>query len=226
METILGFLIIAPPFLFAVVIHEYSHGRMALRFGDPTAKMAGRLTLNPLSHLDPIGSIIIPIFLYVSSGFIFGWAKPVPVNPYYFRDPRRDMMWVSLAGPGANILIAFGLGLVIRFLSVLPINPDLQSSPFGIIIHMIVYGLIINLILAFFNLIPIPPLDGSKILMGILPPQYAEPLIQLERYGFLLLIGIIFISQALHVPILSWILFPFVSFFSYLFAGADLTRFL
>lgn len=219
MDTILGFLIIAPPILFALTVHEYAHGWVALKFGDPTAKMAGRLTLNPLSHLDPIGTIML--FL-----IHLGWAKPVPVNPYYFRNPRKDMMWVSLAGPGANILTALGFGLVIRFLNFFPINPDLGSPLSGIIIQMIVFGLIINLVLAFFNLIPIPPLDGSKILMGILPPQYEEPLMQLERFGPFLLLGIIFIGRALHIPILWGILSPFVSFFSYLFAGADLTGFL
>lgn len=219
MEMILQFLIIAPPILFALTVHEYAHGWVALKFGDPTAKMAGRLTLNPLSHLDPIGTIML--FL-----IHLGWAKPVPVNPYYFRDPRRDMMWVSLAGPGANILAAFGFGLIIRFLNLFPANPDMHSSLFGVIVQMIVFGLVINLILAFFNLIPIPPLDGSKILAGILPPEYEEPLLQLERFGPFLLIGIIFIGRALHIPILWGILSPFVSFFSYLFAGADLTRFL
>ena len=219
MDRILQFLIIAPPILFALTVHEYAHGWVALRFGDPTAKNAGRLTLNPLSHLDPIGTIML--FL-----IHLGWAKPVPVNPYYLHDPKRDMIWVSLAGPGANMLTALGCGLVIRFLNILPMNPDLHSSVFGIIIQMIVFGLIINLVLAFFNLIPIPPLDGSKILMGILPPQYEEPFMQLERFGPFLLIGIILIGQALHVPILWGILSPFVSFFSYLFAGADFTRFL
>jgi len=135
-------------------------------------------------------------------------------------------MWVSLAGPGANILAAFGFGLIIRFLNLFPANPNLHSSFFGVIVQMIVFGLVINLILAFFNLIPIPPLDGSKILAGILPPEYEEPFMQLERFGPFLLIGIIFIGRALHIPILWGILSPFVSFFSYLFAGADLTRFL
>ena len=121
MEMILQFLIIAPPILFALTVHEYAHGWVALKFGDPTAKMAGRLTLNPLSHLDPIGTIML--FL-----IHLGWAKPVPVNPYYFRDPRRDMMWVSFAGPGANILAAFGFGLIIRFLNLFPANPDVPKA--------------------------------------------------------------------------------------------------
>jgi Zn-dependent protease len=219
METILGFLIIAPPILFALTVHEYAHGWVALRFGDPTARDAGRLTLNPISHLDPIGTIML--FL-----IHLGWAKPVPVNPYYFRNPRKDMMWVSLAGPGANMLVAFCLGVIIRFLNLFPAAPGLEASFFGVIVQMIVFGLVINLILAFFNLLPIPPLDGSKILMGILPPQYEEPLMQLERFGPFLLIAIIFIGRALHIPILWGILSPFVSFFSYVFAGADLSRFL
>lgn len=218
MDRIISFLIIAPPILFALTVHEYAHGWMALRYGDPTAKNAGRLTLNPLSHLDPIGTLML--FLVH-----LGWAKPVPVNPYYLRHPKQDMIWVSLAGPGANMLTAFAFGLVIRLLLPLSGNIEIGSSFFGILTMMIVYGLMINLSLAVFNLIPLPPLDGSKILMGLLPIEYEHRMIQLERIGPFLLIGIIVIGNLSGVPILWGIIHPFVSFFSFLFAGVDLTRF-
>ncbi|NIM98767.1 MAG: site-2 protease family protein [candidate division Zixibacteria bacterium] len=218
MDRIIGLLLIAPPILFALTVHEYAHGWMALRFGDPTAKDAGRLTLNPLSHLDPIGTIMLFIVH-------LGWAKPVPVNPYYFRNPKSDMMWVSLAGPGANLLTAFACGLVLRIINPFSGSFQMGSSVLGILVMMIVYGMMINLVLAFFNLIPLPPLDGSKILMGLLPAGYEYQMIQLERIGPFLLIGIIVMGNLAGVPILWGIIGPFVSFFSFVFAGADLSGF-
>lgn len=218
MERIISLLIIAPPILFALTVHEYAHGWVAYKYGDPTAKNAGRLTLNPLSHLDPLGTIML--FLVH-----LGWAKPVPVNPYYLRNPKKDLIWVSLAGPGANILTALACGLIIRLIH--PVSGYLMfgSSSFSVFALMLVYGMMINLVLAFFNLIPLPPLDGSKILMGLLPSQYEYKMEQLERFGPFLLIGIIMVTSFAGIPILSWILSPFVNFFSYLFAGADFSRF-
>lgn len=218
MDRIIQLLIIAPPILFALTVHEYAHGRMALRFGDPTARDAGRLTLNPLSHLDPIGTLMLFIVH-------LGWAKPVPINPYYFRHPKKDIIWVSLAGPGANILTAFACGLVMRLIHPLSGYLEMGSSFLGILSMMVMYGMMINLVLAFFNLIPLPPLDGSKILMGLLPIEYENQMMQLERIGPFLLIGIIVISNVFGMNILWRILSPFVNFFSYLFAGADFTRF-
>jgi Zn-dependent protease len=218
LDRILSLLIIAPPILFALTVHEYAHGWMAFRYGDPTAKNAGRLTLNPLSHLDPIGTIML--FL-----IHLGWAKPVPVNPYYLRHPKRDMIWVSLAGPGANMLTALACGLVIRLVNPLSAYLQMGSSFLGILALMVVYGMMINIVLAIFNLIPLPPLDGSKILRGLLPDQYEHQMDQLERIGPFLLLGIILVTSFAGIPILSWIVTPFVSFFSYLFAGADFSRF-
>jgi Zn-dependent protease len=210
-------ILIAPPILFAITVHEYAHGRMALRFGDPTAKYAGRLTLNPIAHIDPIG--LIMLFLVH-----FGWAKPVPVNPYNLRDPKRDMIWVSLAGPASNLLTAFGCGLLFRFLAPFVSQVDLASIG-GIIIYMLAFSVIINIALAFFNLIPIPPLDGSKILMGIAPPEYEGQIAQLERYGPLLLMGLIFVPYLLlRINLIWFFLRPFISIFSLIFAGIDLTR--
>jgi Zn-dependent protease len=218
LDTVLSLLIIAPPILFALTVHEYAHGWMALRFGDPTARDAGRLTLNPLSHLDPIGTLMLFIVH-------LGWAKPVPVNPYNFRNPKKDMMWVSLAGPGTNFVTAFACGLLLRLISPFSGSLEMGSSAFGILLMMIVYGMMINLVLCFFNLIPLPPLDGSKILMGLLPPEYEHYIVQLERFGPFLLIGIIMIGRMANIPILWGILNPFVSFFSYVFAGVDLSSF-
>ncbi|MEA1986998.1 MAG: site-2 protease family protein, partial [Candidatus Marinimicrobia bacterium] len=154
-------LALAVPILFALTIHELSHGMVAYYFGDPTAKNAGRLTLNPLAHLDPIGTLMIFIVH-------FGWAKPVPVNPAYLRNPKKDMIWISLAGPASNMVLAFITGLLIR---VVGLNIT-DNFTLDFIKMMLYYSLTINLALAVFNLIPIPPLDGSKILAGLLPPKY------------------------------------------------------
>ena len=149
-----SFLLLAPPILLAITFHEYAHGWTAMKFGDPTAKMMGRLTLNPLVHLDPIGTLML--FLVH-----FGWAKPVPVDPRYFSDPKRQMLWVALAGPVANMILAFFSGiLIIGFAS----SNFMFSSNTALIGNMLVYSLQINLALAVFNMLPIPPLDGSKIL--------------------------------------------------------------
>ncbi len=174
--------------IFSVILHECAHGLAAERCGDPTARQAGRITLNPIPHLDPIGSIFLPgimilMSLVTGSGFIFGWAKPVPINPYNLNDPKRDMMWVGLAGPATNFAVALFLALVFRLLAI--------SASLGAVI--LFYGITINLILGFFNLIPIPPLDGSRILSGLLPEEYAYKLSRIEPFGFMILI-ILFIS--------------------------------
>jgi Zn-dependent protease len=179
--TIIFFLIVL---LFSIVIHEVSHGSVANFLGDPTAKYEGRLTLNPIKHLDPIGSILFPLLLLLftrGQGPIFGWAKPVPINPYNFKNPKWDEAKVAIAGPGANILIALFFGLLTRFFS-LPIS---LFNLFSIIV-------ILNLLLALFNLIPIPPLDGSHILFTFLPERYWKAKLILQQYGFLFLIFFIF----------------------------------
>ncbi|MEO0078014.1 MAG: site-2 protease family protein [candidate division WOR-3 bacterium] len=204
MPSIQTILLSAPAILFGLTIHEFSHGYVAWLLGDPTARMIGRLTLNPLKHLDPIGTIALFLFR-------FGWARPVPINPAYFRHPTRDLALASLAGPGSNLLTAALAGIVVRVLDLAHVTgfPLLLAS----------YFVIFNLILCFFNLIPIPPLDGSRLLYHLLPRNLAEQLAGLERYGFIILMGIVFIGQFTGVSLFSIYLEPLVRLFSLLFAG-------
>lgn len=170
--------------LFSIVIHEVSHGSVADSLGDPTARYSGRLTLNPLKHLDPFGSVILPLLLLLftaGQGPIFGWAKPVPINPYNFRNPSSDSAKVALAGPGSNILVALIFGLAIRFFSL----PSAILTFFSIVV-------ILNLLLAVFNLVPIPPLDGSYILFSFLPEKYFKFKTIFQQYGLFILIFFIF----------------------------------
>ena len=212
MNFITQLILIAPPILLALTVHEYAHGWTADKLGDPTARYAGRLTLNPIAHLDPIGTLMLFIVH-------IGWAKPVPVNPYNFQNPKKDMIWVSLAGPGANLLTAFALGTLLRLFD---INTLTFSNPLNIIVIMLTYGVFINIILAVFNLIPIAPLDGSKILLGLLPPEQAYKYQQWEPYGPMILMGLILMGAVLHIPILWMVMRPFISIFSILFTGHDL----
>ncbi len=212
MLNLQSLILLIPVILLALTVHEYSHGLMAYRLGDPTAKYAGRLTFNPISHLDPIGTIML--FLVG-----FGWAKPVPVDPRHFANPKRDMLWVALAGPASNMVLAFLSGLVIRFINAQP-EPVLSGAVGGYIGILLVRSLQINLALAVFNLLPIPPLDGSKVLYGLLPPQYEHVAYNLERYGPGILFGLILLGMVTGVSILWAFIGPFVHFFSLLFAGA------
>ncbi|MBZ9569840.1 site-2 protease family protein [Patescibacteria group bacterium] len=197
METIIFSLIIL---LFSVVIHEVSHGVMADYLGDPTAKYAGRLSLNPVRHLDFFGSIILPLITYFLFGFPIGAAKPVPINPYNFRNPKYDGVKVALAGPGANLFIALFFGLVIRFF------PALSAFP-GFYL-MFSYIVTINLLLAIFNLLPVPPLDGSHVIFALLPRSMENIKIFLRQYWLFVLFFLIFSLQLiwpLIFKLLSWI---------------------
>lgn len=196
-QIILQIIILGPPFLFALTLHELAHGYIAMRLGDPTAKNEGRLTMNPIKHLDPIG-VLAFIFIRI------GWAKPVPVNPVYFKDPRKGMLLVSLAGPGTNILLAVASALLYKFLMLLPALPAAIGYPLGAMLQASVW---INIMLALFNLLPIPPLDGSKILMGVLPPRAARTYEQYETYGFILIL-ILFLTG-----IIGRVILPLIDFF-------------
>lgn len=185
MENALFFIAVL---LLSVIIHEVAHGYAAWKLGDPTAKNAGRLSLNPLVHLDPIGSFVVPalIFFSTNGAGIFGWAKPVPFNPYNLRNPRSGEAIIAAAGPLSNILVAlFFAGLIRAGMLV-----GLLSSSF---VEASIFIIYINILLAFFNMIPIPPLDGSKILFSILPTRYQDIRLVLEQYGFVILLLLIFV---------------------------------
>ncbi len=173
-------------FVISVMAHEVAHGYVAYLCGDPTAKLAGRLTFNPLAHIDPIRTVILPLVIWYSTGFIFGGAKPVPVNPLNFRNPKRDGILVSLAGVATNLLIAVALAVLIRTLLVTQVFAMTSVGT-----RALEYGVMINLLLAFFNLLPVPPLDGSHVLAAMLPPQAAAAYQSLRETGFILLMILI-----------------------------------
>ncbi len=180
---------IAPGFLLAITVHEFTHGYIAYKFGDPTAKLAGRLTFNPISHLDPIGTIILVLTRMI------GWAKPVPVDPRYFKNPRTDMLWVSLGGPAANLVSAAILAILIHVLIFITggqLSGQISTLILVPLYMILLFAVKINVVLAVFNLIPVPPLDGSKILSGLLPRRQAYEFEKLEPYGFIILIVLIF----------------------------------
>ncbi|MBL7136556.1 MAG: site-2 protease family protein [Candidatus Marinimicrobia bacterium] len=203
--------LLIPPILLALTFHEYMHGYTAYRLGDPTAKYAGRLTFNPLAHLDPIGTLMV--FLVH-----FGWAKPVPVNPSYFHDPKRDMLIVSVAGPAANMVLALLSGILVRFVraGALSFLPQFILQPIYI---MLILSLQINIALAIFNIIPLPPLDGSKILYGMLPHKYDYIIDDVERYGPFILMGVILFGWMTKISIIGAFISPFINFFSNIFGG-------
>jgi len=185
-------------FAIAITVHESSHGWMADRLGDRTARAMGRISLNPLVHIDPIGTVILPLLLILTRApFIFGWAKPVPVNPYNLRNPRKDMLWIGLSGPSANIITAIIFSFILRAGLIIP-----NSLGQAFVIQVI----LINLVLAVFNLIPVPPLDGYQILSGLLPREAAISYSRIEPYGMWILLGLLFLRVIDFI--ISGIVFP------------------
>ena len=174
------------PLLFAITLHEAAHGWVASKLGDHTARMMGRVTLDPTKHIDPIGTIAIPLVLLISSsGFIFGWAKPVPINFNALRSGKSGMVLVALAGPGANLLMAIGW----LFVMIIAINMNIP-----VLIEMGRVGILVNCVLAVFNLLPIPPLDGSRVISALLPNRLSYQYNQLEQYGLYILLGLMFLG--------------------------------
>jgi Zn-dependent protease len=204
----------ALPLLFAIVLHEYAHGWVADKCGDSTARRLGRLTVNPLVHIDPFGTIIVPLIcLLLPGSFLLGWAKPVPVDPRNMRQPRRDMALVAAAGPGMNFLLAVGSAVVLAWM--VSINPSLLSMDSGDaapneetswtalmllpLAVMAFYSVLVNVFLGIFNLMPIPPLDGGRIMVSVLPPRPALALARLEPYGMMILVGLLVFDRELRI---------------------------
>ncbi len=193
------------PVLFAITIHEVAHGWVANKLGDSTAKMLGRLTLNPFKHIDPIGTVVVPLaMVLLQTGFVFGWAKPVPVNMRNLNSPRKDMAIVAAAGPISNLIMAVFWVFIFKLGSSVISDPNIAKG----IMAMGQAGIIINLILFIFNLLPIPPLDGSKVLSGIVPPSVSAIMDKIEPYGLFIVIGLLYfgVLNAIITPVLDFFL--------------------
>ena len=198
------------PVLLAITVHETAHGWVARRFGDKTAEMLGRLTLNPIKHVDPVGTILVPaLMLLLPVGFVFGWAKPVPVDWRNFKHPKQDMAWVAVAGPLSNLLMALVWALAARFALGLPADTWLALP----LLFMGVAGIFINTILMVLNLLPLPPLDGGRVVTGLLPAPYAYQFARIEPYGFFILLALLFTG------ILSFVMSPLIELFLQLMAS-------
>lgn len=207
-------LILAPPILIAITFHEVSHGYVAYKLGDPTAKFMGRLTLNPLASIDLFGTILLPIMTYILTGFVFGYAKPVPINPMNFKNPRKGMALSALAGPVTNIVLAV-LSVILLKLIIIPLNMALSDTisetillPFKMILEASTQ---INVILAVVNMIPIPPLDGGRVLVGLLPQRQAISFSKIERFGMIIILLLFYSGIA------NFLIRPVITFFLKLF---------
>ncbi len=206
----LSLIIQLPVLIFSVILHEVSHGWMAEKFGDDTARLMGRITFNPIPHIDLFGTIILPVLALLTGAPVFGWAKPVPVNGYRLRNPDRDMIWVALAGPGSNLLLAVlcgGAMWVLRTYAFLPESVAISATE---LLRLI---MVVNVILPVFNLFPIPPLDGSRVLAGLLPSKLAYEYSKLEQYGFFIVIIL------LTTGILPRLMSPIMNFLIVLLSG-------
>lgn len=196
--------IFALPVLFAITLHEAAHGYVARHFGDLTAHQAGRISLNPLRHIDPIGTVVVPLIMFLTAGFLFGWAKPVPVDFARLRRPKQDMLWVAIAGPGANLFMAI-LWILIAKLTL----QSAGSSVGAWFYAMAQAGITINVVLMVLNLLPLPPLDGGRVAVSLLPQPYSYRFSKIEPYGMFILIGLLLLE--FNTPG-GLILFPLVQF--------------
>lgn len=196
----------AVPIIFAITVHEAAHGYAAKFFGDLTAEKLGRITLNPLKHIDPLGTVILPAITLMVGGVLFGWAKPVPVNFGNLRNPKKDMLWVAAAGPASNLVMAILWGILLGF-----VKRGLDAGEFPtaayLFVEMAYVGITINIVLMVLNLLPLPPLDGGRIAVSLLPNNLAIQLSRTEKYGFVILIALMFMG------VLGKILSPFIGFF-------------
>ena len=191
MNTIQTITIWALPVLFAITLHEVAHGWVAKKFGDTTAQSLGRLSLNPLKHIDPVGTILVPIVLILVTGYAFGWAKPVPVNFNQLRNPKKDMVWVAAAGPFANVLMTIIWSIIL----ITAIGGTGSGNKFAeFFVYMSMAGIFINLVLMVLNLLPIPPLDGGRVLSGLVPNNISALLSKIEPYGLFILLGLMFMG--------------------------------
>ena len=205
-------IILVPPLLLAITLHEVAHGWAALRFGDTTAKAQGRLSLNPLRHVDPVGTVLVPALMYLFSGFIFGWAKPVPVNYARLRRPQGQMALVALAGPGSNLVMALAWALVM----VLGRHLEATVPWLGLPLHLMGQaGIFVNIIIGVLNMLPVPPLDGSRVLAGVLPARQARWLARIEPYGLVILVLLLVtgVLQVILWPPIDWLSRLFYSTF-------------
>jgi len=189
----------AIPVLFAITLHEAAHGYVARHFGDMTAYQQGRISLNPLRHIDPVGTILLPLLTLWMGGILFGWAKPVPVDFSALRRPKQDMLWVAIAGPASNLVMAFGWALLYKLTWLFPGNYFAEP-----LMGMAEWGIKINIILMVLNLLPLPPLDGGRVAVSMLPHRQAYQLAKIEPYGMFILIFLAI------TPVLGWILLPMV----------------
>ncbi|HSI25221.1 MAG TPA: site-2 protease family protein [Methylotenera sp.] len=203
---ILKIIISAVPIIFAITVHEASHGYAAKYFGDLTAERMGRISLNPFRHIDLVGTILLPALTLIVGGILFGWAKPVPVNFNNLRNPKKDMLWVAAAGPASNLLMAIAWGILLGFVKRGIDAGDFPSAAY-MFIDMAYVGITINIVLMVLNLLPMPPLDGGRIAVSLLPHNLGMQLSRLEQYGFLILIALMFMG------VLGKILSPFIEFF-------------
>ncbi len=229
-ETLLLIALIAVPVLFAITVHEAAHGWVANLRGDPTAAMLGRVTFNPLKHIDPVGTIAVPLVIFLTSKtllgvpFLFGWAKPVPVDWRRLRNPRWDMALVAVAGPGVNLLMAIAWGLVLQLMVLMAGVFELSTSLLSLVVELCLIGVLINLFLMALNMIPVLPLDGGRVFSAFLPRPWARGFARLEPYGLMILVALLLLPNGQPPGLLGAVLRPVVDLALAVIPASDLIR--